>query len=72
MWVKGFARGEAAKGEELAGGTGTITGRRVTGVSAVNPGYFITYGNPIPELTHVGRDLRPRLAAYRASEGGGR
>ena len=46
-----------------------MTGRKVTGaLSAVNPGYFITYGNPIPELTHVGRDLRARLAAYRAAE----
>jgi hypothetical protein len=28
----------------------------------VNPGYFITYGPPVPELVHVGRDLRRRLA----------
>lgn len=72
MWVKGFARGEAAEGEELT--IETMTGRVVTGaLSAVNPGYFITYGNPVPELTHVGRDLRARLAAYRAvAEGGER
>jgi 2-amino-4-ketopentanoate thiolase alpha subunit len=71
MWVKGFATGEAAVGGELT--IETITGRKVTGVlSAVNPGYFITYGNPIPELTHVGRDLRARLAAWRAAEGGER
>jgi hypothetical protein len=71
MWVKGFSLGEADKGEELT--IETITGRKVTGaLSAANPGYFITYGNPIPELTHVGRDLRARLAAYRASEGGER
>jgi hypothetical protein len=38
----------------------------------VNPGYFITYGNPIPELTHVGRDLRKQLAAYRVAQGGER
>jgi 2-amino-4-ketopentanoate thiolase alpha subunit len=70
MWVKGFALGEAALGDELT--VETMTGRRVSGVlSAVNPGYFITYGNPIPELTHVGRDLRARLAAYRAGEAGG-
>jgi hypothetical protein len=68
MWVKGFATGDAAMGEELT--VETITGRKVTGaLSAVNPGYFITYGNPIPELTHVGRDLRAKLAAWRASEG---
>jgi hypothetical protein len=71
MWVKGFALGEAAKGEELT--IETITGRKVTGaLSAVNPGYYITYGDPIPELTHVGRDLRAQLAAYHASEGGER
>jgi hypothetical protein len=69
MWVKGFAEGEAALGDELA--VETITGREVTGVlSAVNPGYFITYGDPIPELTHVGRDLRARLVAFRRREAG--
>jgi hypothetical protein len=69
MWVKGFALGEAAKGGELT--IETITGRKVTGVlSAVNPGYYITYGDPIPELTHVGRDLRARLAAFRREEAG--
>lgn len=65
MWVKGFALGEASLGEELA--VETTTGRRVSGtLSAVNPGYFHTFGNPIPELVHVGKDLRERLAAYRA------
>jgi hypothetical protein len=69
MWVKGFATGEAAVGEELT--IETITGRKVTGaLSAVNPGYSITYGEPIPELTHVGRDLRARLAAFRRKEAG--
>lgn len=67
MWVKGFAQGDAAAGEELT--IETMTGRRVSGVlSAVNPGYFITYGEPIPELAHVGRDLRARLAAYRTAD----
>jgi 2-amino-4-ketopentanoate thiolase alpha subunit len=69
MWVKGFAQGEAAIGESLT--IETMTGRRVSGaLSAVNPGYFITYGDPIPELTAVGRDLRARLAAYHAAGGG--
>jgi 2-amino-4-ketopentanoate thiolase alpha subunit len=71
MWVKGFAQGEAGMGEDLT--IETMTGRKVTGVlSAVNPGYFITYGNPLPEITHIGRDLRAKLAAYRAAQGGGR
>lgn len=68
MWVKGFALGEAALGEEVT--IETMTGRHVTGkLSAVNPGYHITYGDPIPELVHVGRDLRARLAAWRAGGG---
>jgi 2-amino-4-ketopentanoate thiolase alpha subunit len=71
MWVKGFSEGEAALGEELT--IETITGRKVIGaLSDVNPGYYITYGKPIPELTHVGRDLRARLAAWRSAEGGER
>ena len=71
MWVKGFAQGEAGMGEELT--VETMTGRRVTGaLSAVNPGYYITYGDPLPELTHIGRDLRAEVAAYRAAEGGER
>jgi hypothetical protein len=69
MWVKGFALGEAAGGEEIT--IETMTGRKVTGaLSAVNPGYYITYGDPIPELTRVGRDLRAKLATYRAGEAG--
>jgi len=69
MWVKGFAEGEAALGEELT--IETNTGRKVTGtLSAVTPGYFITYGDPIPELTHVGRDLRAQLVAFRRKEAG--
>ena len=64
MWVKGFALGEAALGEELT--VETMTGRHVTGrLSAVNPGYYHTFGAPIPELASVGRDLRARLAASR-------
>jgi 2-amino-4-ketopentanoate thiolase alpha subunit len=68
MWIKGFAQGTAALGEETT--IETMTGRRVSGaLSAVNPGYFHTFGNPIPELVHVGPDLRARVAAYRAAEG---
>jgi hypothetical protein len=64
MWVKGFARSDALTGEELT--VKTMTGRKVTGrLSAVNPGYFHTFGKPLPELVHVGADLRTRLAAWR-------
>ncbi len=70
MWVKGFAEGTAAIGEPVT--IETMTGRNVAGtLSAVNPGYFHTFGEPIPELTHIGKDLRAQLAAYRASQQGG-
>ena len=64
MWVKGFAQAEANEGDEVT--VRTVTGRTVTGtLSDINPGYFHTFGRPVPELVHVGRDLRERLAAYR-------
>jgi len=67
--VKGFAHDAAVLGDELT--VETTTGRAVTGVlTDVNPGYTHTFGRPTPELTHVGRDLRARLAAYRASDAG--
>jgi len=63
VWVKGFAQAEAAVGDELT--VETMTGRLVAGrLSDLEPGYFHTFGKPIPELAHVGADLRERLAAY--------
>jgi hypothetical protein len=68
VWVKGFATGPARIGQDVT--VETITGRAVTGrLSAVDPGYFHTFGDPIPELVHVGRDLRVRLAESRAKGG---
>ena len=68
VWVKGFAQAEAEIGEELS--VETMTSRIATGrLSAINPGYNHTFGEPIPELTHVGRDLRATLAEYRAGAG---
>lgn len=65
-WVKGFARSEALLGEGLT--VETMTGRLVTGrLSSTTPGYYHTFGDPIAELVHVGRDLRARLTEYRAS-----
>ena len=67
MWVKGFARRNATIGEELE--IETITGRVLTGrLSAVDPGYTHTFGQPAPELVQIGRDLRKRLAEYEARE----
>jgi hypothetical protein len=63
-WVKGFATTEAGLGEPIT--VRTMTGRTVSGrLSEVNPGYFHTFGRPIPELWHVGADLRARLADFR-------
>jgi len=68
-WVKGFALAPAEMGAEVS--VTTMTGRTVTGtLSAINPGYFHTFGQPIPELVHVGADLRAKLAQYRASNTG--
>lgn len=67
-WVKGFALAPAQMGGEVS--VTTMTGRTITGtLSAINPGYFHTFGRPIPELVHVGADLRARLATYRAADG---
>lgn len=66
MWVKGFARSASVLGETVE--IETMTGRRVTGTLVdVDPGYTHTFGSQPPELAHVGRDLRARVAAYRAS-----
>ena len=71
MWIKGFAQAAGDVGGLVT--IETMTGRVVEGtLSAVNPGYFHTFGKPIPELVHVGLDLRARLADYRAAQGGER
>ena len=72
MWVKGFALADGALGDAMT--VETMTGRCVSGrLSAVNPGYFHTFGRPIPQLVHVGVELRERLRAYRETRdvGGG-
>ncbi len=67
VWVKGFARDAAEVGDELT--VETTTGRAVTGaLTDVNPGYDHTFGRPTPELTHVGAQLRARVAAYRLAD----
>jgi 2-amino-4-ketopentanoate thiolase alpha subunit len=68
VWVKGFALDEAALGEECA--VETMTGRTVSGsLSDLDPAYTHTFGSQPPEIAGVGRDLRARLAAYRAMAG---
>ena len=68
MWIKGFAQAAGAVGGPMT--VETMTGRLVEGtLSAINPGYFHTFGKPIPELVRVGVDLRARLADYHAAQG---
>ncbi len=65
VWVKGFARAAVALGEECE--VETMTGRVVRGtLSACAPGYTHTFGSPPPGIVGIGRDLRARLASYRA------
>jgi len=67
MWIKGFAQAAGALGDSLT--IETMTGRLVEGVlSAVDPGYFHTFGKPIPELARVGVDLRARLTEHHAAQ----
>ena len=70
MWIKGFAQADGAVGDAMT--IETMTGRLVEGsLSAINPGYFHTFGKPIPELANVGVDLRARLAEYHAAQASG-
>lgn len=65
MWVKGFAQAQASVGSQLT--VVTPAGREVTGeLVAINPGYEHGFGEPVPELLEVARDLRQR---YRNRKG---
>ncbi len=67
VWVKGFALCDADLGDECE--VETVTGRVVRGrLTAVNPGYTHTFGSPPPGIAGIGRDLRGRVAAYRAAD----
>ncbi len=68
MWAKGFLAVETAEiGDEVA--VTTPAGRKVEGrLVAVLPAYGHDFGEPVPELLEVGRELRALLAQDR---GGG-
>ncbi|MDP2183008.1 MAG: 2-amino-4-oxopentanoate thiolase subunit OrtA [Actinomycetota bacterium] len=69
MWVKGFAMTAADVGAQVE--IETMTGRHIRGrLVTVDPGYTHTFGPPPRELARVGRDLRGRIAAWRAKHGG--
>jgi hypothetical protein len=50
----------------------TMSGRAVRGhLSAISPGYTHSFGTPPPEIVGIGRELRARVAAYRAEQAEG-
>lgn len=57
MWVNGFLLNETAHvGDEVE--VETIIGRRVSGtLSSSRPGYTHSFGETLPELTQIGRQL---------------
>lgn len=64
-WVKGFALAPAMIGDQVS--VETMSGRVVRGhLSEIEPGYTHTFGSPATEIVAIGRDLRARVAAYRA------
>jgi len=68
VWVKGFARAAVTLGETLE--VETMSGRVVRGrLSDLTPGYSHSFGVQPREIAAVGRDLRARVAAYRAKAG---
>lgn len=68
-WVKGFALGGGMIGDEVE--VETMSGRVVRGhLSNTAPGYTHTFGVPPAEIVGIGRDLRARVAEYRAELGG--
>ena len=64
--LRWYTTGEDGKEVEVE----TMTGRTVRGnLSAVSPGYTHTFGTPAAEIVHIGRELRARIAEYRAAVG---
>ena len=61
MWDKGFLLdSEAREGDEVE--IETIIGRKLTGsLLEKNPHFNPTWGNCIPELLHIGRQVRQIL-----------
>lgn len=60
LWVKGYALTEAKLGEQIE--VETTTGRKVTGeLVAVNPKYTHSFGEFVPELLKVDRQVKEIL-----------
>jgi len=62
MWDKGFLLSDSADvGDEVE--VETIIGRRIMGsMIDVNPQFHHSWGNCVPEILHIGRQLRSILA----------
>jgi 2-amino-4-ketopentanoate thiolase alpha subunit len=58
MWLKGFLVDvEAQVGQDVT--IETVVGRQLRGtLVAVNPAYPHSFGEPVPELLSIGRELR--------------
>ncbi len=66
MWTKGFLLDDAEIGDIAK--VKTMVGRIEEGeVVEHNPQYQLDYGNLVPELLHIGVDLRERLEAIDAN-----
>ena len=60
MWTKGFLLEDAKIGDEVT--VETVTGRRETGkLIEVNPAYNHSFGNFIPELLQIDKQVRQLL-----------
>lgn len=57
LWVKGYALHDAKIGEEIE--IETTTGRRVKGeLVAVNPKYIHSFGDFVPELLQIDKQVK--------------
>ena len=66
--ARGFLLGDARLDEQVE--IRTLSGRVLSGtLSATNPGYAHSFGEPIPELVPVGLELK-KLLAERLNGGG--
>lgn len=67
LWVKGYAVTEAAIGEQID--IETTTGRIVRGeLAAVNPRYIHSFGEFIPELLKIDKQVKEILFGGEANE----
>ena len=67
MRARGFLSEAGAVGEAVE--VLTAAGRRLRGtLSEANPAYLHSFGAPVPELTVIGREVRPMLRGREGNE----